>query len=593
MSIPKLSEMTLRRNTNAKSFEQSRTYYESGAVVSLIQRGSTLRAEVEGNEAEPYRVCLSFDEGGLTSTHCTCAYSFEGWCKHIVATLLACLHQPERIEQQPTLEQLLAQLDHPQTLRLVQALAAEQPSLIERIDYHVSRITEPFPSKQPARPARRTAVDPAPFRREVRHILRNAVEGWESGWDNDSITQDLQKLVSKAQEFTEAEDGSNALVALAAISEACVDYWDDVEDYGVESYDAVELLDHAWAEAILSVELASVEKADLQAKLEAWQDQLDGSFAMSLEALRQGWDYPPLQRVLQGHVSHSGAWDGEVPDFADELALIRLTILDRQGHHQEYLYLAEAEGQITQYLTMLARLGQVDAAMKAAATQMHSQEEAFALAQALREQGALAKALEIAQHGLKLAGQDYFQHKLALWTSDLAEGLGERSAALSARIIAFKASPSFADYQKIHELAGDTWSSLRTDLLEHLHKHRAWGGEQAQVDIFLHEGLIDSAIKAVTNLGYYRSELVQRVMDAATAEHPDWVIRNARRRAEEIMDAGKANAYHHAIDWLRKARAAYISSRRQSQWAAYRAELMQTHGRKYKLMGMLKHRDLD
>lgn len=242
---------------------------------------------------------------------------------------------------------------------------------------------------------------------------------------------------------------------------------------------------------------------------------------------------------------------------------------------------------------MLARLGQVDAAMKAAATQMHSQEEAFALAQALREQSALAKALEIAQRGLKLAGQDYFQHKLALWTSDLAEGLGERSAALSARITAFKASPSFADYQKIHELADGTWSSLRAELLEHLDKHRAWGVEQAQVDIFLHEGLIDSAIKVVTDLGYYRSELVQRVMDAAMAEHPDWVIRNARRRAEEIMDAGKANAYHHAVDWLRKARAAYISSRRQSQWTAYRAQLMQTHGRKYKLMGMLKHRDLD
>ena len=76
------------------------------------------------------------------------------------------------------------------------------------------------------------------------------------------------------------------------------------------------------------------------------------------------------------------------------------------------------------------------------------------------------------------------------------------------------------------------------------------------------------------------------------AEHADWVIKNARCRAEEIIDAGKAKAYHHAADWLRKVRAAYLASQRQAQWSAYRARLMEKHGRKYKLMDMLKQRDL-
>ncbi len=329
MSIPKLSETTLRLNANPKSFQRGKAYYESGAVTSITQRGNTLQSEVEGNEPEPYRVSLNFDEGGLTSTHCTCPYSFEGWCKHIVATLLACLHQPEGIEQRPTLEQRLAQLDLPQTHRLVQALAAEQPALLDRIDYHVDRILEPIPSQQPARPTRHTAVAPAPFRHVVRGILRRAVEGWESGWDDDSITEDLQVLVDKARDFTEAGDATNALVVLAAISEACVDYWDEVAEYGAESYDAVERLDHAWTEAILSVELAPAEKSELQAKLETRQEQLDGTFAMSLEALHQGWDYPPLRQVLQGQITTSGACEGEAPDFADGLALIRLKILDR------------------------------------------------------------------------------------------------------------------------------------------------------------------------------------------------------------------------------------------------------------------------
>jgi len=50
--------------------------------------------EVEGNRAEPYHVRLAFDEGRVSSAHCTCGYSFEGWRKPIVATLLVCLRQP-------------------------------------------------------------------------------------------------------------------------------------------------------------------------------------------------------------------------------------------------------------------------------------------------------------------------------------------------------------------------------------------------------------------------------------------------------------------------------------------------------------------
>ena len=351
-------------------------------------------------------------------------------------------------------------------------------------------------------------------------------------------------------------------------------------------------LDKAWTEAILSADLTPMEKTHLQENMEGWQDGLDGTFAMSLEALRQGWNYPPLQQVLQGHITELGAWDSEAPDYAGELALIRLKILDRQARHQEYLHLAQAEGQNEQYLTMLGRLGQVEAAMGAAKTRMSSLQEAFALAQVLREQGALEQALDIAGTGLNLSGPAHLQYDLAAWASDLAEGLGDRPSALSARINGFKASPSFGDYQKAEELAGEDWSTVRADLLETLRNRRAWGTERAKVEIFLHEGLIDSAITTVKDLGYYQSDLVQRVMDAAMIQRPDWVIENACHRAEEIMNAGKANAYHHAIEWLRKARAAYLASERQSEWSTYRTKLMQIHGRKYKLMGMLKQPDL-
>jgi uncharacterized Zn finger protein len=78
-----------------------------------------------------------------------------------------------------------------------------------------------------------------------------------------------------------------------------------------------------------------------------------------------------------------------------------------------------------------------------------------------------------------------------------------------------------------------------------------------------------------------------RVMDAALATRPDWVIATATASAAAIIDAGRAQHYVSAIDWLRRALAAYQATGRQPEWQAYLQGLREQHGRKYKLMGLL------
>lgn len=588
MSIPKLSEAVIRHHANAKSFQRGEEYYQAGAVISLTQRGNLLQSEVEAREIGTYAVRVKFDGSGITFADCNCAYNFDGWCKHIVATMLVCVRHPENIEQRPTLEKLLDSLDYLQTQKLVQDLVAEHPHLIEDIDRHASLITQPLVAQKAAtaKSIRKKPLDTAPLRRQVHNILRDAVSYWEDGYDDDPICEELLGLVQKAVDFCERGDPSNALAFLKAITSSCVDNWDDVDRYGADNEEIVEELNDAWCEAILSFELTLEEKTDLQVNLEGWQDKWNADFSLALEGLRQGWDYPPLLQVLQGNVTRLGAWEAEPPDYADDLALIRLKILEREQRYQEYLYLAEAEGQTQEYLTMLARLGRVEEATKAAQTQVSLMEEAFALAQTLREQEAPQQALDIAQMGLKLRGN--CRYELGTWTSNLAEELGDFEVALASRKTAFATSPSFDDYQTIQDLAGDSWKIVKQDLLEILRTYLGWNKEAAKVDIFLHEGLIEDAINTVTELGSYHADLIHRVMDAAIAHKPDWVIANASKRAEKIMDAGKAEYYKHAVDWLQKARAAYLESGRGSDWSNYKENLIQQHARKRKLMGLFK-----
>jgi uncharacterized Zn finger protein len=426
MPIPKLTETTIRHHATAPSYDRGEAYYRSGAVITLIGRGNTLLAQIEGNEVDPYRVRLSFDDGGIKEANCTCLYDLGGWCNHIVATLLVCVRDSERIEQRPSLERLLDRLNLVQTQRLIQDLVAKQPELIDLIDRFVNSIAKPTPPpSQQSKPKRQTTIDPKPFRQEAQQILRDGARYLEYGEESEEVTDNLLDLIQSAQEFSERGDGNNAIVILEAITDACVTNWDEVDEYGLDNDEVASALNTAWTEAILTAQLTSEEQVDLKVNLEAWQDEWNASFEMSLATLHQGWDYPPLKSVLQGNITEKGVWEQEAPDFADDLALIRLQILERQQKYQEFLYLAQAEGQTERYLTMLASLGRIEEAMQAAKTQMQSMDEAFALAKTLQEQGTLAPALEIAQTGLTLPGN--CEYELAIWTSNLAEGLGDNS----------------------------------------------------------------------------------------------------------------------------------------------------------------------
>jgi uncharacterized Zn finger protein len=228
----------------------------------------------------------------------------------------------------------------------------------------------------------------------------------------------------------------------------------------------------------------------------------------------------------------------------------------------------------------------VKEAMTAARARMTNAEEAFALAKTLRESNRLSEALLIAQAGLLLPGNCCYA--LASWTSELAEGLGDHETALHSSILAFKLRPSFSDYQRVVQLAANQWNTIKPDLLNTLRQSQEWEAREAKVDIFLHEGLLDDAIQAVQSDNYYRSELVHRVMQAAVFTHPDWVIEAARKRAEPIMEQGKADRYQEAVQWLRQAKAAYVQSGQQSMWTTYFNQLQSIHARKRKLMDLFK-----
>lgn len=594
---PILTEAQIRQHASIESFTRGMSYYQRDAVSSLTLRGDLLQAQVEGGEYEPYRVTVRLDASGVRAAECTCPYEWGGWCKHIVAVLLAYVHAaPGEVRVRPPLADLVAGLDraHLETLLRLAEMDAE---VADRIDALIATLPRPAQTAHAtgadaatgveirADTGRLTPVDANAFRQQIRYVFRTG--RFDDHTNYASIPTHLSPLVAQIRACLDADDPQSALPLLEILTEEYNEarFEDDEFDEGLASF--FDELGRLWAEALLASDLTEEE-------LSEWRDLLEDRSAtaadygyeglkIALEAAREGWSEPWIGKA-QPDAQPTGL-------YTNELLAIRLRILERRGRFQDALNLAEATGMHGEQALILLRLNRVAEAVEVGRQRFSAAKDAFALAQALHERGDLEHALEIGERGLNLGGdepvvygQETTRARLAAWLVDLAAGQGRLDLALRAGVEALREAPNLALYQRLAELAGENWLPLRTQILEALRASKNWMASR-RIDIFLYEGLIDDAIAA---LGPYASdENLARVMEAATASRPEWVIAMATSRAEEIMDAGKSQSYDVAIEWLRRARAAFRADGRLQEWQGYVQSLRAKHGRKYKLMGLL------
>ncbi|NEO60215.1 MAG: hypothetical protein F6J98_07155 [Moorea sp. SIO4G2] len=155
---------------------------------------------------------IGFEEEDLDTGYCSCPYDHGGYCKHIVATLLVCLYQPELIEQRPSLEEILDRLNEVQTQTLIQDLVANNPQLLDDIEYFADQVAPLYvtTSSPETLPQRQITVDAHRIKAKVRYSLRDAVRYIEEGWDEEIGTEEISSLIEDAQMYTQRGDTWNA-----------------------------------------------------------------------------------------------------------------------------------------------------------------------------------------------------------------------------------------------------------------------------------------------------------------------------------------------------------------------------------------------
>jgi hypothetical protein len=123
-----LTEADIQARCTESSFERGWSYYTGGAVRQRTRLDDGLKTRVAGTYT--YRVTIRESPGHL-SAFCTCPYDWGGDCKHIVATLLAWLHEPESFRAPADLRAALANRSKEELVGILADICVVYPHLVD------------------------------------------------------------------------------------------------------------------------------------------------------------------------------------------------------------------------------------------------------------------------------------------------------------------------------------------------------------------------------------------------------------------------------------------------------------------------------
>ncbi|MBN1431107.1 MAG: hypothetical protein JXB07_22245 [Anaerolineae bacterium] len=468
-------------------------------------------------------------------------------------------------DQQQDLSDRLATLSPEQLRLLFDRLLDQKPELEDWFTVMVDSLATPPPADASTKKQRQTNVDVDAFRRQIDQAigLLDYRHHWETIWN---MVHGLESVHAQAVAFLRSGDFYTALVLMRALGNEVIPQYPELE----EECQVADFLD-SWGddmtEAILGADLSPEEREELSRQIDKWAATLvDYGFDDTLDKLTTACNQDEDQPA-----------DGNV---AADLLEAKLNVLAYGDNTEDYLRFCLAHQAHCRYARRLIDMGQGEQAIKHALEHTMTVDEHLELAHAFLDKGHAEEAYQVGLKGLSGEGNKYL---LGSWLAALAEDLGHLDVARQAWMAAFADMPRLEAYQNLKRLAGDEWAKLRPDLIARL---RQESYSSVLVEALIDDQEVDEAIKAWGEKPYGGYMLLEKLVDAAAATHPDWAAEQAMKEAERLIN--KASKYYpHAVTWLGKVKAIYIRHNRPDDWRAYLSQIREKYGRRYSLMGQI------
>ena len=213
--FPKITEAMVRKLATAKVFERGKDYYRDGALCETTRDGMQVRGQCQGSDPEPYDVRVTFNKNGVADTDCDCPYDYEGVCKHIVALLLAYVHEPHIFSSASALTSSLTDRSKEELIALINELTEKDPKLKAIVE--INSATH--------RAKQGNSIDTSAIRKQARRVMQ--LKEWDYRSAR-SIAKELLSLGKIGEDLQKAGDFPNAGAIYHALLDEAVKAYDDM-----------------------------------------------------------------------------------------------------------------------------------------------------------------------------------------------------------------------------------------------------------------------------------------------------------------------------------------------------------------------------
>jgi hypothetical protein len=448
------------------SFERGRRYFEEGRVKIISASSFMVTAKVAGTRN--YRVDLTLDDENTISATCTCPYDWGGYCKHVVATLLAMNEGGGEIERmmltsgakQQSPESLLKVVE-PEDLRSFLCREMERsPEMRARFMACFSKADEG-----------RSLAD---YKGEAESLFDMARY---HGFIPYGEEIDLNPLKDLAEIYVQKGDFMEAAKIYQAVFETVDERMDEIDDsdgnYGSEFDDCLE----AFLDCINRTGLGAEEKRPyikhLFVKFLNDSDYFGDEYGDALDKLcTSDADLEYWKELIVHHIPMVMP-DGE--DFhkryrAQEMISMQIHVLSRLKTQNEELY------------ALLERFYRFSVGI------------CLAYAQQLRKDGDREKAVGVAEEGLTLF-PDHVSKRLREFLCEIYRGSNPQKYRENLLSLFFLGWDWKCYEQLKNASTSDEWGGLLLRMLDHI--VREGKRSDVTIEIYLKEKMNDEALQAV------------------------------------------------------------------------------------------------
>ncbi len=558
MSAPTISLAQIRTLATKSSYERGQNYYQSGAIQNTVRRDDRLEAECEGSHYELYRVSVRLGGSkGVLDADCTCEYSFEGYCKHIVALLLMWLHKPQAFEAREAPATILAKYSKEALIEIVRQMLARHPDLHDLLD-------QPTVTKK----GHIKPVNLESFRKQIRKVIRG-FQSYDDYGDGRNLGSTLNSVVRTARDYAEHADYVNASalarMILDELFEDDNDYLNMDEDGWLSEqvdtvlntlYRCLEQLRDDDAErlhiltALVKTKLFDIEAGGMDIGAGSWDYLLRFAQPADMTTLRalveaakpsspdQSFDTQWTNSHVQEMLADLDIISGADPD----------SVLDRLRDGEEWSLLFSR-------LISLKRVDEAVALMEAHLTDPY---ERFEHLDELVSAGQEGTAIRLAEESL----QPEYHQQLGGWLLDRLLRTGDDARRLHWYVARLKSDPRFDNYTAIQDLAVKLgqWETYRPQLIAWLEQHKHFN---TLTRVRLHERDYELAWIALgkvprsTHYDYQGEQLELEVADQSREALPEKAISIYVKHIRANIDRRNREYYAQAAQQLLIVRGLY------------------------------------